>query len=102
MTRAATPSDEAIEVMARAECKRRGIDPDWHVGGNTIKKDQARNDARDTLSVLTKAGYVVVPREPTLKMLCRCRDKEYNSFEPDNQSKHYTDLVAMIAAWEGQ
>ena len=38
--------------------------------------------------------------EAMVELLERCRDREYNPFEPDNQTKLHDDLVAMLAAKE--
>lgn len=77
---------DAIEVMARAHCKRRKLTPDASWG-------LCVGDARADIAALTAAGYAVVPVEPTIQTLDAMRTA-LRSPLPD----YITLYRAMIAA----
>lgn len=73
----------AVEVMARALFKH----------GHELHRHQAQ----EALDALKAEGFCVVPVE----FLEQLREREYNPFEPDNQTKEYRVLQDLIAAAQG-
>lgn len=74
--------DELVERMAKAIAQSRWDVEEYDVWELTLSptdKELARKDARAALPAIRDAGCVVVPREPTLKML--------------HHADGYTDLV---------
>ena len=91
----------AVEVLARARCERHWRTP-CDMAGCTKFSCEWRKGAEADLAALSAAGLVVVPKEPTEKMLQTFHDTIVIQCRPDKREASVLNDIdvwnAMIAA----
>jgi hypothetical protein len=75
-----------------------GEKPAWVPNGNSEMQHVARAFARAALTTPAPA----VSRDEIVAVLERCRDREYNPFEPDNQTTLHGELCAILSRLRGE